>query len=201
VFSADGHAVLFHSSRTSTQQIFRIDLDGSGLRQLTGATGGAGGAGGAGANLQPSVSADGSVVAFVTTREGNHDIWLMAPDGTGQRPFTQTPRSKESYPRFLRDGTLAYLVERQQGNQTITQVYRADLATGQTTPLTGTDLHITAFAISPGGDLLALVVPVPGSERRSTPSHRVYVQPVGAGGPVAIPAAMGEQLVAPAFQP
>ncbi|MGH7699218.1 MAG: Ig-like domain-containing protein, partial [Gemmatimonadales bacterium] len=192
VFMPDGRSLLFHSSRTRNQQIWSVGLDGAGLRQLTQEPG---------ANMQPSVSPDGRIVAFASTRDGSSDVWLMAPDGSQQRAFTRSPEWKETYPRFLRDGTLAYLVERREGNRTVTQVMKADLVTGQTAPLTGTDLLIASFAISPAGDLLALVVPVPGTERRRNPTYRVYIQPVGAGAPVPIPAAADEQIATPAFQP
>jgi hypothetical protein len=78
---------------------------------------------------------------------------------------------------------------------------KADLATGQSSPLSGTDLFVTSFAVSPAGDLLALVVPMPGTERRRNPTYRVYVQPVGAGAPVPIPATGEEQIATPTFQP
>jgi hypothetical protein len=59
------------------------------------------------------------------------------------------------------------------------------------TPLSGTDLFATSFSVSPGGDLLALVVPMPGTERRRNPVNRVYIQPV----------AGEEQIASPTFQP
>jgi dipeptidyl aminopeptidase/acylaminoacyl peptidase len=192
VFSADGRTVIFESARTRNRQIWSAGVDGTNLRQLTHEPA---------TNVQPTVSPDGSMVAFSSTRDGNYDIWLMAPDGSQQRAFIRSTYTKESHPRFLRDGTLAYLTERQEGTRTVTQVFRADLTTGETTPLTGTDLQITAFDISPAGDLLALVVPVPGSQRQAAPLYRVYVQPVGGGGPVPIPAGAEEQIVSPAFQP
>ena len=192
-FTPDGRTVLFHSWRTKNPQIWSVGIDGTGLRQLTPEPG---------ANIQPSVSPDGNTVAYVGVRDGNYDIWLMARDGTQQRAFTKTPQPvKETYPRFLRDGALAYLEERREGNRTVTQVKRADLATGQTTPLTGADLRVASFAVSPSGDLLALVVPLPGTERRRNPTYRVYVQAVGAGAPVPIPAAGEESISSPAFQP
>ncbi|HEX9611032.1 MAG TPA: Ig-like domain-containing protein [Gemmatimonadales bacterium] len=192
VFTPDGQTIVFHSSRTRNQQIFSVGVDGANVRQLTQEPG---------ANMQPAVSPDGNTIAFVSGREGSNDIWLMARDGTQQRGFTRSREWRESYPRFLRDGSLAYLVERREGNRTVTQVMKADLATGQTTALSGTDLFITAFAVSPAGDLLALVVPVPGTERRRNPTYRVYIQPVGAGAPVPIPGAGEEQIATPAFQP
>ncbi|MGH7568587.1 MAG: Ig-like domain-containing protein [Gemmatimonadales bacterium] len=191
-FTPDGQALVFHTQRTKNQQVFVVDIDGSNARQLTQEPA---------ANFQPTVSPDGGTIAFVSTRENNNEIWLMARDGSSQRAFTRSPQWRESYPQFLRDGTLAYLVERREGNRTVTQVVKADLATGQTTPLTGTDLFIASFAIAPGGDLLALVVPLPGQERRRNPAFKVYIQPVGSGTPVPLPAAPDEQMVTPALLP
>src|SRR3989442_15661977 len=60
-------------------------------------------------NSDPTVSPDGETIAFVSSREGNNDIWLMSKDGSNQRAFTHTPQMRESAPAFLRDGSLAYL--------------------------------------------------------------------------------------------
>src|SRR5207244_6972494 len=76
-----------------------------------------------------------------------------------------------------------------------TQVARADLATGRVTPLTGTDLSITDFAVTPGGDLLALVVTV------GKGLYRIYVVPVGSGAPVPLPTTGAELMVTPTFLP
>jgi len=124
----------------------------------------------------------------------------MNRDGTNQRQFTRSPQQRESEPRFLRDGTLAYLVERREGNRTVQQVIRADLATGATTAITGTDLAIASFAISPSGDLLALVVNAEPQNRRN-PVYRVYVQPVSSATPVPLPTIGLEQMITPAFRP
>ena len=144
------------------------------------------------------MSPDGETIAFVSNREGNPHIWLMGKDGSSQRAFTKGPQSKENAPHFLRDGSLTYLVEQKERGRTVTQVVRADLATGKVSPLTTTDLVVTDFAIAPGGDLLGLVVAVQKNV------FRVYVQPVGAAGggaPVPIPTTGAEQMVSPAFMP
>ena len=80
------------------------------------------------------------------------------------------------------------------------QVSRADLATGATTAITGTDLAIASFAISPSGDLLALVVNAEPQNRRN-PVYRVYVQPVSSATPVPLPTIGLEQMITPAFRP
>jgi len=191
VFTPDGQTILFHSARTAAkQQIWSVNVDGSGLTQITRDS----------VNFAPTVSPDGQTVAYVSLRDKNYDIWLMARDGSNPRRFTPTPQVRESEPRFLRDGTLAYLVERREGNRTVQQVVRADLVTGSVTPLTGTDLALTSFAVSLSGDLVALVVNAQPENRRN-PIYKVYIQPVGSGTPVPMPTVGTEQMVTPTFRP
>ena len=188
-FTADGQAVVFHSQRTGHRQIFVQPITSSDALQLTQEPAD---------NSQPTTSPDGELIAFVSNREGNNHIWLMAKDGSNQRALIKGQQSKESAPHFLRDGTLTYLVEQKESGRTVTQVVKTELASGKTTPLSGTDLVISDFSVSPGGDLLGLVVAVQKNV------FRVYVQPVGANGagaPVAIPTTGAEQMVTPAFMP
>jgi len=188
-FTADGQAVVFHSQRTGHRQIFLQPITSSDAVQLTQEPAD---------NSQPTVSPDGETIAFVSNREGNNHIWLMSKDGSSQRPVTRGPQSKETAPRFLRDGSLAYLVEQKESGRTVTQVVKVDLATGKATPLSGVDLVVADFTVSPAGDLLGLVVAVQKNV------FRVYVQPVGAAGsgaPVPIPTTGAEQMVSPAFMP
>ena len=188
-FAADGQAVVFHSQRTGHRQIFLQPITSSDAVQLTQEPAD---------NSQPTVSPDGETIAFVSNREGNNHIWLMSKDGASQRPVTRGPQSKETAPRFLRDGSLAYLEEQKESGRTVTQVVKVDLATGKVTPLSGVDLVVADFTVSPAGDLLGLVVAVQKNV------FRVYVQPVGAAGsgaPVPIPTTGAEQMVSPAFMP
>jgi TolB protein len=192
VFTPDGQAVVFHSARPARrQQLYIVHVDGTGLRALTADSAGS----------QPTVSPDGNTIAFVAARNQDYDIWLMNRDGTNQRPFTRGPQTRETQPRFLRDGSLAYLLERRDGNRTITQIMKADLATGQTTPLTGPELMVVGYAVAPAGDLVALVMPPAGQERRRNPAYKVYIRPMGSGSPVAIPTSANEQMVTPTFLP
>ena len=190
-FTPDGQVIVFHSSRTAgKQQIWAVNVDGTGLTQLTRDS----------VNASPTVSPDGQTIAYVSTRNKDGDIWLMGRDGSNQRQFTRSPQQHESEPRFLRDGTLAYLVERREGNRTVQQVVRADLATGSVTALTGTDLAIASFAVSPSGDLVALVVNAEPQNRRN-PTFKVYIQPVGSATPVPMPTTGTEQMITPTFRP
>src|SRR2546425_475550 len=146
-FTPDGQSLVFHSARTTgKQQIWAVNLDATGLTQLTRDS----------VNASPTVSPDGQTIAYVSTRNKDADIWLMARDGANQRQFTRSPQQRESEPHFLRDGTLAYLVERRGNNRPVQQGMRGGLWTGGTTALPRADLAIASFAISAGGDLLAL---------------------------------------------
>lgn len=190
-FTPDGQTIVFHSSRTAgKQQIWSVNIDGTGLTQLTRDS----------VNASPSVSPDGQTIAYVSTRNKDGDIWLMGKDGANQRQFTRTPQQREAEPHFLRDGTLAYLVERKEGNRTVQQVMRADLASGNVTALTGIDLAISSYAVSPSGDLVALVVNTDPQNRRN-PTYRVYIQPVSSGTAVPLPTTGAEQMMTPAFRP
>jgi Tol biopolymer transport system component len=190
-FTPDGNAVVFESDRTGHSQLFVQPITGSLAVQLTQEPT---------VNTLPAVSPDGEMIAFVSTRDGGTNIWLMAKDGSSQRPFTRTAgSSKSTAPQFLRDGSLVYLLETKANGRTTTQVVKADVATGRVTPLTGTDLLITDCAVTAAGDLLALVVNV---QAGGKPFYRVYIQPVGtAGGAVPVPTTGAEQMVTPAFMP
>lgn len=192
-FSPDGQTVVFHAARgqKKVQHIYSVSVDGTALRSLTADS----------ASAQPTVSPDGNTVAYISTRNRDTDVWLMNRDGTNQRAFTRTPQSRESNPQFMRDGSLAYLVERREGNRTVTQVVKADLATGQTTPMTGVDVWIVGFSVSPAGDLMALVQPPIGQERNRNAAFKVYIRPTGSGSPIAIPSTDKEAMTGPAFLP
>jgi uncharacterized protein YjdB len=190
VFTADGSGLVFQSLRSGKPQIWTAALDGSGARALTTDS----------VNQTPTVSPDGGTIAYASVRTKNYDIWLMSRDGTNQRAFTRAAQQNETEPRFLRDGSLAYIVERREANRTVRMVVKADLATGTITPLTGTDLPIASFAVSSRGDLIALVVPTDPTNRRN-PLYRVHLQTVGAGTPTPIPAGPTEQMTAPTFLP
>jgi uncharacterized protein YjdB len=191
-FTPDGNAVVFQSDRTGHSQVFVQPIAGSVAVQLTQEPA---------VNTLPAVSPDGETIAFVSTRDGSPNIWLMAKDGSSQRPFTRTTGpSKSTSPHFLRDGSLVYLLETKASARTTTQVMKADLPTGRVTPLTGLDLPlITDYAITATGDLVALVV---NAQSGGKPFYRVYIQPVGtAGAAVPVPTTGAEQMVTPTFMP
>src|SRR5262249_22816625 len=189
-FTADGAALVFQAQRAGKLGIYTVGLDGTGIRPLAADS----------TSQTPTVSPDGGTIAYPSARNRTYDIWLMSRDGANQRAFPKTAERNETEPRFLRDGSLAFLVERREENRTVRQVVKADLATGVLTPLTGTDLPVSNFAVSPAGDLIALVVPSDPGNRRN-PMYRIFLQPIGGGPPTPIPTGPTDQMVAPAFLP
>jgi len=51
----------------------------------------------------PAVSPDGRWIAFGSNRDGQDDLYLIAPDGTAERRLTNTPE-REGLPAWSRDG-------------------------------------------------------------------------------------------------
>ena len=187
-FTPDGSALVFEAQRTAHPQIYLQQLTGSDAIPLTQEPA---------SNSQPTVSPDGETIAFVSNRDGSDEIWLMSRDGTNQRVFTKSPQIRESAPHFLRDGALTYLVEGKDGGRTMSQVVKADLATGRVAPATGTEFAVSWFAINPVGDLLALVV---NAQPGGKPIYRVYLSAAGQPA-VPMPTTGTEQMVTPALLP
>jgi TolB protein len=81
IWAPDGRTMLLVRQRGNPSEIFAVDPDGSGLRNLS-------------RNLtldgSPAWSPDGRQIAFVSRRDGRYGIYLMNPDGSGQRRLTRS---------------------------------------------------------------------------------------------------------------
>src|SRR6266581_3526303 len=75
-------AIIFHSDRAGTFDIFVMNADGSGVTQLTNTTG---------QDFDPFWSPDGRRIAFVSNRNGNDDVFIMNADGSGVVQLTDNP--------------------------------------------------------------------------------------------------------------
>ena len=86
-WSPTGREIAFASDRADGRsQIFVMDAEGTNVRRVTRA---------GGFNTQPRWSPKGDVIAY-TSRQGNHDIWAVAPDGSNARRLTAGPGDNES---------------------------------------------------------------------------------------------------------
>jgi uncharacterized repeat protein (TIGR01451 family) len=84
-WSPDGTKILF-SHKFSTFDVATMNTDGSNIVNLTNSAGG---------DYVPEWSSDGLMIAFIATRDGNNEIYVMNADGSGQFRLTDTPAIHE----------------------------------------------------------------------------------------------------------
>jgi Tol biopolymer transport system component len=158
-WSPDGRRIAFARIRGhltgisgGRAEIYVVNADGSGLRRLAHGIAPAlqAGAPSPGLASHPAWSPDGRRIAFVSNRDGNHDIFVVDADGGGLRNLTRSRRNHRSLqwwgpdgPQWSPDGrTIAFRSDRD-GNDEI-YVVNAD----------GTELRrLTHNSKSDGGPL------------------------------------------------
>jgi TolB protein len=84
VFSPDGKRIAFASNRDGNNEIYVMNIDGSGLRRLTNHPA---------YEVAPTWNPTGTQIAFTSDRAGQPQIYMMNADGTDVRRVTTT----ESY--------------------------------------------------------------------------------------------------------
>lgn len=99
-FSPDGTRLLFVSSRDTYNNIYSINRDGSGLKQLTFEP-----LPGVVEDRSPAWSADGNTIAWSSNANGYMSIWLMNADGTNKRRLTTKIPIFEDDAAWSPDGT------------------------------------------------------------------------------------------------
>jgi uncharacterized protein YjdB len=185
-WSPDGRRLVFTGvPQEGLPQLFAINPDGSGLRQLTEGKGG---------SHSATISSDGRQVAFISSREGKPEIYVMPLDGGEARRLTRTG-DKESQPRFLPDGTLVYVVGHSKGSR----VMRTTTA-GESAVLFETEQPIASLAVSRDGRRTAYVIGRLADLSKPKARFALFLRPLtGAGAPVGVPLRAGEQVVNPSF--
>jgi Tol biopolymer transport system component/uncharacterized RDD family membrane protein YckC len=93
-----GNTIVFTSNRTGTYNIYLVNADGSGLRQLTRFQ--------IGEVARPSLSPDGTTILFQRQDKpaATSDIWGVQADGSRMRNLTPEP-DDEGSPTWSPDGT------------------------------------------------------------------------------------------------
>ncbi|NCC31817.1 MAG: hypothetical protein EOM24_07295, partial [Chloroflexia bacterium] len=86
--------LLFVSKRDGDEEIYRMNVDGSGLLRLTATPG---------PDTAPAWSPDSGTVAFVALAEDVEQIFLMHPDGTARHQLTALPGGSR-WPSWSPDG-------------------------------------------------------------------------------------------------
>lgn len=80
-FTPDSRSVFLRISKTGASDLYRTDLDGKQLRQVTYGPRGA-------MNVEPAISPDGTKIAFSSDRSGKPMIYVMDIDGTNIKRLT-----------------------------------------------------------------------------------------------------------------
>ena len=93
-WSRDGRTIVFVSWRDGNGEVYAMDADGSGPRNLTQHPA---------KDVRPAWSPDGRKIAFVSRRDGNSEVYVMNADGSGKRNLTRS-RASEDYPTWSPDG-------------------------------------------------------------------------------------------------
>jgi hypothetical protein len=103
--------IIFTSDRNGNEDIFSMDLDGTGIVQLTDHQGN---------DNYPSVSPDGEKIAYTTDINGIWQIMVMNWDGTEKTQLTQNPW-RSGYPTWSFDGRFIFFEVYQDGDW---EIYR-----------------------------------------------------------------------------
>jgi TolB protein len=135
--SADNKRILYQSNESGKWHLFIMDTSGKKHQQLTEGTSN---------NNFPDWSADNRLVAFVSNRDGNEEIYLVKTDGTELKRIT-TDKARDIHPYFSPDGK-CLLFNSTRGNGSL-DIYRYNLASGNTARLTSTEDQETCARYSP----------------------------------------------------
>lgn len=80
--SPDGERIAFSSVGSPVEDIFIVNKDGTGLRNLTDDKA---------KDRLPRWSPDGNLITFYSNRNGKYEIWSVHPDGSDLRMLTDSP--------------------------------------------------------------------------------------------------------------
>jgi len=136
---ANGRLVFDRRAPGDTYEVYSMNPDGSGLVNLTNEPAN---------DRDPSVSPDGSKIAFRTDRDGNDEIYIMNFDGRDPTRFTNDP-GLDSAPAWSSDGS-AIVWTRASGGPPFIHIMNVD----------GTNDHVVGIGgfpqFSPDGTKIAV---------------------------------------------
>ena len=139
-WTPDGR-ILFASARSGSYDIWIMNGDGTGARQLTADTGGA--------NWRPRATPEGRYIVFCSTRAGRQNIWRMDVDGSN--PTRLTSGEGEGSPYVSPDGQWLYYT-----NHAVTPAAIERIAFNGGAPVRLTSKYDSSEpVVSPDGTLIA----------------------------------------------
>ena len=143
-WSPDGGKLAFVSDRDGDADIYTMNLDGSGLVNLTDPD--------PGANLQPNWSPNGTKIAFVAfPSPGDPEISVVNADGSGATTLTANS-STDVFPNWSRDGARIAFTTNRDGND---EIYTMKADGTDPTNLTNNAALDDHPAWSPDGTMIA----------------------------------------------
>ena len=148
-WAPDGRRIAFHvdSSGTGCYEVWLMGADGSNAHALTQE---------GPCNWAPDWSPDGTKLAFGSTRDGNFDIYVMNPDGSGQTRIANNTAINDAFPVFSPDGTkIAFTSWDSTLSATSAEVVVMKADGSGRTPLTNDTVDDSYAAWSPDGRQLA----------------------------------------------
>ena len=158
--------IIYHSLASGNWDIWSVNADGSGNKQLTTA----------GANAFPSACADGRYIVFSSDRSEQNAIWRMDIDGGNPKQLTESGVNPSCSP----DGQWVFYYAGRAGRA---EVWKAPIDGGESVevPMPAKDTA-TAPVVSPDGRFIACnyLVGEPGAQ------FRIGVLPIAGGEPIKI---------------
>jgi erythromycin esterase-like protein len=129
----------------------------------------------------PSWSPDGEKISFQSSRDGNYEIYGMAPDGSGQANLTKNAASDVS-PAWSPDGTKIAFVSDRDGDEDVyimdadglNQVKLVDIPGEEKSPAWSPDGQHIAFHSDDDGDFEIYVVKIDGTGLVKLTDHKDF---------------------------
>ena len=189
VWTPDGTRLVYTAAPAGgVTQIMSVRVDGTDPRPLTAST--------TGGNTAPDVSPDGRRVAFVSTRDGNPEIYEVDVEGGEARRLTKTG-DREANPRFLPNGDLLYVLDK--GSKARLMRLAAG-ASAAPLPVLEIDQPVVALDISLDGERIAYVAGKLAEAGKGKSQLSLRIQPLAPRStPVLVPLHPGEQVQSPSF--
>jgi Tol biopolymer transport system component len=117
IFSPNGNEIIFVSERDEDREIYKMNIDGTGLVNITNYS--IGSYNSKYHDFNPVFSPNGEKICFITLRNnGDYEIYIMNSDGSGQTNLTNTI-GKDTEPIFTPDGQKIVFVSERDGNSEI----------------------------------------------------------------------------------